>query len=243
MWVLRPPPRYFSYLHAPSALEFVVRFLPSNPVIIDAGAYDGRESRLMASMWPEGHVYAFEPVSQLYEKVRKQLDGVKNATAFPLALGDQCGMQRIFLSIEADDLPTIKMITQSSSFFPPKDHLVYDHHTAFQGTQLVQMTTLDQWAANHGVGRVDFLWLDLQGYELPALKGALKVLENVSVIVTELEFVEAYQNQPLYLEVKQWLEEQGFVLVGGNFTFPKAENIWFGDGIFVRKEIAAAKGY
>jgi hypothetical protein len=81
------------------------------------------------------------------------------------------------------------------------------------------------------------LWLDMQGYELPAMKAAPKVLSKVSVIITELEFVEAYAGQPQYHEVKSWLESQGFVLVGGNFSFPKHPQQWFGDGIFVRKEL------
>ena len=35
----------------------------------------------------------------------------------------------------------------------------------------VLTTSLDDWAAQHGVDRVDFLWLDLQGTELDALRG------------------------------------------------------------------------
>jgi len=115
--------------------------------------------------------------------------------------------------------------------------LSYAAWVSFQGTEVVQVTTLDQWAAEYGVQNIDLLWLDMQGSELQALKAAPKLLSGVSVILTELEFVEAYEGQPLYLEVKAWLEEQGFVLIGGNFDFPKNPAQWFGDGLFVRREL------
>ena len=41
----------------------------------------------------------------------------------------------------------------------------------------------------------------------------------------------------LILSTLKMLEEQGFVLVAGNFRFPKERTQWFGDGLFVRKKL------
>lgn len=73
------------------------------------------------------------------------------------------------------------------------------------------------------------LWLDLQGAELLALNSSPKILNTVSVILTEVEFVEAYTNQAQFKEFTKWLRTKGFKLVGINHS-----NIWFGDALFVR---------
>ena len=36
--------------------------LPRHPIIVEAGAHIGVDSIEMAILWPEGHIYAFEPV-------------------------------------------------------------------------------------------------------------------------------------------------------------------------------------
>lgn len=61
-------------------------------------------------------------------------------------------------------------------------------------------------------GRVDFLKLDVQGYELAVLHGAAEnVLKEALVVHTEVEFVEMYEKQPLFAEVDQFLRSKGFV--------------------------------
>jgi FkbM family methyltransferase len=227
-------PTFFQEFELPwHAISFVAKYLPSNPIILEAGAYDGKESCTLANHFPNGHVYSFEPVTELYSILESRAKGVPNISTYRLALGDECTNKIMYLSTEKDDLEHVSM---SSSLFPPKEHLLYSG-TLFQGGEIVKVTTINQWAHENGIPKIDMLWLDLQGYELPALKGASDLISNVSVILTELEFVEAYENQPLYKEIKAWLEDQGFTLVGGTFSFPKAPNQWFADGIFVRNEL------
>jgi FkbM family methyltransferase len=228
------PKVYHRFVLPPECLKLAAQYLPDNPVIVDAGAYYGEETCTMAKLWKNGHVHAFEPVTQLFGILAKNTKDTPNISIYNTALGKECTYIEMFLSSEkeAED-----KITMSSSLLPPKDHLLYSSATFFDKSEMVEVTTLDQWAEDYGIERVDMLWLDMQGYELPALKAAPKVLSTVSVILTELEFVEAYEGQPLYKEVRKWLEGQGFVLIAGNFSFPKERTQWFGDGLFVRKEL------
>ena len=107
----------------------------------------------------------------------------------------------------------------------------------FKDCEVVPVTTLDAWAMEFGIPKIDVLWLDMQGAELEVLKASPQVLSGVSVISTEIEFVEAYEGQPLYQEVRAWLEEQGFQLIAGTFEFPKSPQVWFADALFVRREL------
>lgn len=225
------PPFYKFGLPAES-LEIVKRFLPSNPVVVEAGAFDGQETCQLAKTWPLGRIHAFEPVKELYNKVVNRTQSIKNVSTYPFALGDEAGKKTMYLSSE----DYLSHVSQSSSLFPPKEHLRYYPASKFNTTEEVSVITLDQWAETHKIDKVDMLWLDMQGYELPALKACPRLLSTVSVILTEVEFVEAYQGQPLFEEVKSWLEGQGFVLIGANFDVSRKSGEWFGDALFIRKD-------
>ncbi|HSX26198.1 MAG TPA: FkbM family methyltransferase [Chlamydiales bacterium] len=229
----RPNP--YRQFDAPiESIAIAKQYLPEDPIIVEAGAYDGNESCALAKLWPKGHVYCFEPVERLFNITSDRVRGISNISAYKLGLGETCGKKTMYLSTE-EGQEWVDRVSMSSSFYPPKEHLNYSG-TLFQGTEEVEMITLDHWSEIHGIEKVDMLWLDMQGYELPALKAATTLLKGVSVILTELEFAEAYEGQPLYREVKDWLDTQGFVLIGGNFDFPDNAQ-FFGDGLFVRKEL------
>jgi FkbM family methyltransferase len=59
-------------------------------------------------------------------------------------------------------------------------------------------------------GTVDFIKLDIQGSELMALENAKSTLATVGVVQCEVEFVELYQDQPLFADVDKFLRSQGF---------------------------------
>ena len=72
------------------------------------------------------------------------------------------------------------------------------------------MRTIDSWAESNGVERVDFLWLDMQGYEIEAQSGASRILPSVAAIHMEVCNVELYERAPLYPAVKARLAAWGF---------------------------------
>jgi len=94
---------------------------------------------------------------------------------------------------------------------------------------------------------VDFIKIDIQGAELQAFQSAQnKVLKDVLVIQTEVEWVPLYKNQPLFSELEIFLREQGFsvhkIMGFGTRSFKPTithninvgiQNLW-SDVIFVR---------
>ncbi len=226
------PASYFYVHNSEEMRELVQRFLPMDPVIVEGGAYDGSETRIMAMIWPNGHIHSFEPIETLYKNTVANTGNLPNTSVYKLALGAECAKKEIYLALDPDNLT----ICMSSSLYPPKDHLLY-YGPIFQGTETVEVITLDEWVEQNRIQKIDLLWFDLQGFELSAFKGAEKILSQVSAIMTEVEFSELYEGQPMYREVKSWLEGKGFVLVGGDFTFPKDPNQHFGDCLFVRREL------
>jgi protein O-GlcNAc transferase len=96
---------------------------------------------------------------------------------------------------------------------------------------------------------VDYVKIDVQGGELAVFEGAERLLRNTLVIHTEVEFVEMYENQPLFSDVDQYLRRQGFGLVkflgprsgplrpcvfGGNVNTGGSQLLW-SDALYVKK--------
>src|SRR5581483_11069677 len=98
---------------------------------------------------------------------------------------------------------------------------------------------------------IDFLKLDIQGFELHALEGALDTLQRTAVVHCEVEFTPIYSRQPLFYQVHDFLAKHDFVfidyatvvrlplIVPSGRSFP--ETMIFGDGIFLRKASTADK--
>jgi FkbM family methyltransferase len=164
-------------------------------------------------------VYAFEPVPLLCERVSARVRNRRNVSCYPLALGERAGNAEIFVSGGASDA--------SSSLLRPTGHLVEHPQVVFNQVVNVPVTTLDDWANAHGIRAVDFLWLDLQGGELAALRGASTLLAGVRVVYSEVSLKPMYEGGPLYPELREWLAARGFSVVHEKLPYPDMGNVVF----------------
>ncbi len=197
------------------SLRTIAQYLPTRPVVVEAGAHVGVDTAAMARAWRQAKIYAFEPVPGLYEQLELATARLPNVHRFQLALGDRVGPAQLHLSAGSSD--------GSSSLAAPKAVLTNHPDVVFDTKIDVQVTTLDAWASEHGVPRIDFLWLDVQGHELRILTASPRMLEGVSVIHAEVHLVEDYDGTPLYDDLRTWLSERGF--------WPVVERIdWFDGG-------------
>ena len=58
------------------------------------------------------------------------------------------------------------------------------------------------------------LKLDVQGYELEALKGGVTILKHIDYIIIEANLEQLYQDQPSFTELNKYLNDVGFELNG-----------------------------
>jgi FkbM family methyltransferase len=223
----------FSSDNPSEVLIIAAPFLPKNPIILEAGAYDGNDSVKMAQFWPTATLHSFEPLPKVYERLVIKTHDFKQISTYQLALGDKVGTAPFYVSHASNEPDGL---WQSSSLLAPKEHLRLAWWVGFDTQPIyVRTTTIDQWAQDNHVDHIDFMWLDMQGYELQALKAGPNILKNVKAILTEIEFVEAYASQPQYKEIKNWLESQGFTMIAINVDPEHLNGQWFGDALFVRK--------
>ena len=212
------------------ALEIVKDYLPTNPVILEAGAYTGQDSLYMARLWSDATFHLFEPVPELLTQLKKNTHQIQHKQYWPLALSTHTGTTTFHIA-EKKEHPGVP--TQAGSLLKPKERL---HHSpmVYPRTISVSTTTLDHWATQNNIDQVDFLWLDVQGHELAILKHAISVLKKARALFVELHFIEAYEEQPLAQEVIDWLSSLGFMMIARDYTEPS--KWFFGNGLFIKKD-------
>jgi 2-O-methyltransferase len=194
----------------------VAPYLPAEPVILEAGACDGEDTARMGRQWPGAVIHAFEPVPALYEEAARRTVSLPGVRLRQLALAGTAGPVTMHV---LDPGPGRNRGT--SSLLP----------SAARGTRdiTVEAVTIAGWAQAEGIDRIDFMWLDMEGAELAALKAAGPVLDTVRAVSMEVSRDQGRPGVPLYPEVVSWMENQGFRVAVDRVT------LWFGNLVFVRR--------
>lgn len=135
-------------------------------------------------------VVGFEPVQAECDKLNRR--GFKNRTYLPYFIGD--GTERTFY---------LTNFSATSSLYEPDAALLSRFNNLEELTRVVERipvktTRLDDIPE---IGNIDLLKIDTQGAELDAFRGAPRLLAEMLVVFTEVEFVPMYKGQPLFADV------------------------------------------
>ncbi len=211
-------------------IELLKKVLPKDPVIVEAGAYNGRDTKKLATTWPLATVYAFEPTPNIFTLLEENTQHLPNVIRKKYALSKTTGTAKLHVS-QNPTSPSIPF--QANSLLAPQERLKWSN-VIYPETIAVKTVSLDEWAEQNNIKKIDFLWLDLQGMALPVLQGSKKILQSTTAIFCEVEFIQAYKGQSLYQEVVSWLEDQGFVYTARDFSDIKGW--YFGNVLCIKKK-------
>lgn len=182
--------------------------------VIDGGANVGQFARAAAETWPDARVVSFEPLPDVAETLRRNVGG--RVEAIEAALGKTAGTTTFFRTD----------YTLASSVLRPDDP---------SATPLtVRLTTLDEALDASTLARPLLLKLDLQGYELEALRGGPNVLEQADAVLLETPFRVSYDGEPLFREILAFMEDAGFVFLRPLDVWDDGHEIRQMDALFVR---------
>ncbi|MHC1790077.1 FkbM family methyltransferase [Solidesulfovibrio sp.] len=196
--------------------------LPPSPVVVDGGANKGHVAARLLAALPGCRLHAFEPQPRLARKLGKRFAGDPRVVVHAAALGEAAAV----LPLTVMSRPTL------SSLFAPSG--IQDKYA---GETLTVTETVDVPVVRLDAlfDRVDVIKLDLQGYELPALRGAAGLLAGVRAVVAETARYPLYAGQALMPELTAYLEGFGLVLDGVYDFFRDASGrIASGDALFLR---------
>src|SRR5262249_10321553 len=153
---------------------------------------------------PVTRAWLVEPHQALADQLARRFPPPK-FSAHWLALAEQPG--ELELEQSSPDDPT-------ASVLPMKAHLSELSHLGlarrYKGRGPAD--TLDRFAEQAGVDRVDLLKVDTQGSELQVFRGGSKVLQRTRAIWVELSFKQLYAGACLVHEVIEYLAAHQFCL-------------------------------
>lgn len=156
-------------------VELINHLLEPGMVVIDAGAHIGQYTILFSKLvTTTGRVYSFEPdpdtFIQLLENI--EINNANNVVVNNFALSDLAGTGTLFISDSS-------RIPGGSSLKPQK---------GFDGGKVdVKIITLDEYAKNIGLNRLDLIKADIEGAELLLLKGGEGLINKFKpLIIMEL---------------------------------------------------------
>lgn len=207
------------------------RFKNTSPTIIEAGAAEGYDTVEFSNMFPSGQIYAFEPAPLLYNMAYDKIKDRINVILNNMALAESTGKKEMVLA-DRFGIPW-----GSSSLLKPKQHLENNPDITFKNTTLVQTINLDEFIRQENINNIDFMWLDMQGYEPVVLQHAPNSLKMAKYIYSEINLVENYDGNMIYPDFKLFMEENNFKVVFEDFlTNPKNE-IDGGNVLFANTQI------
>ena len=195
-------------------------------VVFDAGANLGQTSIQLAKLFPEAKVHAFEPNPNIFAELRHNISRYPQATAHQIAFGPQQG--RIALNICGSSLNS-SVLTYSRE--DGKDRIVEKVE--------VEMDTVDNFCAGHGIESIDLLKTDVQGYDLKVFQGAKESLakSRIHAAFCEVNFHKLYDGQCSFEEIYAFLKSHGFFLCGFYDTVrEKGFHIHWADALFVQPD-------
>ncbi len=193
-----------------------------SPVIVDGGANQGNITDIFLRQYPSPTIHLFEPIPELGEALRSKYQGRKNILVHQSALGPKRGTVTFNV---------VNNLVSSSILTPTGTNLGY-HGRMMEINRAIYVP---QVGLDEILDRdVDILKLDLQGYEMEALKGCERLINRIKVITTEIEFVPLYEGQPLFAEIDLYLRSRGFKLLNlyELYTHPDGQ-LTAGDAVYL----------
>jgi len=157
----------------PEIQSVIRRLVPAGGVFVDVGAnigtYTVRASQVVGL---QGRVVAIEahPVTFGFLQRTIALNGFRNVTALNIAVGDTQGAVRV----------------QYTPSNPGETHV------SPSGNADIAMTPLDGCMTGLGITAINYLKIDVEGYELFVLRGARRIIEASRDIVVQIEQVERH---------------------------------------------------
>jgi FkbM family methyltransferase len=163
-------------------INYVEPFLPINPVILEAGVNKAEDTIHMKEKWPESTIYGFEAHPESFAKAREQVKTLKSITLYNYALFNIVSKASFYLSPKMPATSSLLQDNLNNIEFP-KDF----YHFNYGDTPIqVDCITIDHWAEQCGIKKIDYMWLDAEGSELYILQCAQTVLPTVKVISIEV---------------------------------------------------------
>lgn len=178
-------------------LKLIESILKPGYNVLDIGANIGFYTSVFSNLvGPKGNVFAFEPEALNFNYLQQNCKQLGNAKLINKAVSDTSGTLKVYLS---------KMLNV--------DHRTYaiDDYSEIKE---IEATSIDDYLKSNTISRIDFIKMDIQGFEMSALKGMLNTLKaNKDVkVITEFWPFGLQKAGSSALEMINFVNDLGFYM-------------------------------
>ena len=166
--------------------------------IAHVGAHTGSEIPIYIRNFSDVPMYLFEPQNEIFSELVENVTKYKNVQCFNFGLGAENKRVTFYKNTNND--------SQSSSVLKPKEHLKYHPHVKFEKSKDIHIKTLDSLENIS----VNFLNLDVQGYELEVLKGSKNILHKTMYVLFEHHYDDMIVKNYFFSDIHNFLKENNF---------------------------------
>jgi len=104
----------------------------------------------------------------------------------------------------------------------------------------IRLATLDEFCVSEGIGRIDLLKMDAQGYELNILEGAGKTLDKVEFLLTEVGLQDTRADEIPFGRMQDYLRRHDFLFCGLYEQFRYGDSkilVGFANALYVNRGV------
>lgn len=202
-------------------------FAPAH--VIDCGAHAGHFALMAQRAFPNARLHLIEP-QPACQPALQALAQREGFSLHAVALGSPKDAQAGSIPFAATDTPNTGAHVVAEGAGP-------------EPQVMVPVATLDGlFDAALAIADRTFLKMDLQGYELAALRGATAILPRIEVVLLEMSFYEVLSFEPTIAELVDFFDKAGFELydIASLHGRGRDNRATQGDFMFVRKDAPLA---
>lgn len=157
----------------------------------------------LIDFFPNSSIIAFEVDEDLCSDLNT--NSKEQLHYFPVALG-----------LNNEEVPFYEtQHPMCSSLYPPNWELMRHYNNlevaSLKSKSSIKTQSLDFFLKENNINDVDFIKIDIQGAELSVFQGGENILEKTIFIVSEVEFIPLYEQQPLFGEVCKYLASKNLM--------------------------------
>lgn len=160
-------------------LLYIHQVLKDDSVFIDIGTNKGIYLYQAEKVIQNGTIFGFEPNQSLVDYIKPLFPKVK---LFPLAVSSSSGTSVLHIPKKGNGLQDTRASLEAMG----------------EGVEKIEIRTitLDDWAKQEGVSKIDLVKIDVEGHEFDSIKGCAQILKTFQpIFIIEIELRHA--NYPI----------------------------------------------